>query len=100
MAISSAIASKYIVCIEEGSFHSDPAKRKPSTYAINWLADEPLSTRSSKNPAENQFKNPAVDRFKRPSSIGSRIPARAVQKTQQRSSSNFPVKKRQIKKTL
>ena len=75
-ALSSAVASRYIVCVEEGIFHPDPNSRRPATYAVNWLRTAEKSESGSKNPAgEEQFKkpsssgseNPAVKQFRKPS---------------------------------
>ncbi|MEZ6052406.1 MAG: hypothetical protein R3C02_13610 [Planctomycetaceae bacterium] len=75
-ALSSAVASRYIVCVEEGIFHPDPNSRRPATYAVNWLRAAEKSESGSKNPAgKEQFKktsssgseNPAVKQFRKPS---------------------------------
>lgn len=78
-ALLSAIESKYIVCIEEGNFHTDVNKRKPATYAIKWLANDVSNVGSSKIPADNSLTAPAKkaiqyserDRFRNPSEGGS-----------------------------
>ena len=54
MAIASAITSKYIVCVEDGYFHPDPATRKPSTYAIKWLGDDNKMEGGPKYPAKKR----------------------------------------------
>lgn len=72
-SISSAITSKYIVCVDEGVFHTDVSKRKPATYAVRWLPDQRSYAGSAKNPAAKRFNKPS---------------SRAVQKTQPGQSEN------------
>ncbi|QDU42859.1 hypothetical protein Mal52_13280 [Symmachiella dynata] len=82
-AISSAIASQYIVCIDEGVFHQDQNLRRPATYAVKWLSDAPKSTSGSKKPAGGRFNKPSSppvqktqqDQSNIPSSSGSENPA-------------------------
>lgn len=82
-AISSAIASNYIVCVDEGRFHADPDKRKPAAYAIHWLRDHQTSESGSKFPAGERFNSPSKlavqnsqqEPFKIPSKTGSGFPA-------------------------
>lgn len=58
-AISEAIASKYIVCVEEGRLHTDPAQRKPTSYAVRWLGDHPSLEGGPTYPAGDRFKIPS-----------------------------------------
>lgn len=81
--LSSAIASNYIVCVDEGQFHPSPSKRKPAFYAICWQQDRPNWKSGSINPVGEQSKIPSSravqnsqqERFDIPSRGGSENPA-------------------------
>ncbi len=53
-ALRTALEKNYIVRVEDGLFTSDPAARKPATYAIRWVdhpigrKNEPTQTQSEK----------------------------------------------------
>ncbi len=82
-ALSSAIASRYIIRVEQGRFHTDPAQRTAATYSVKWLQQQRSSRSGSKNPAGKLIQNGderAVqknqrDRFNNPSRSGSENPA-------------------------
>lgn len=82
-AISSAIASKYILCVEEGRFDSNPNYRKPASYAVCWEQSAEKCHSGSKDPAYPRSKNPSSpavqnsqqERDKKPSGSEPEIPA-------------------------
>ncbi|MCA9449189.1 MAG: hypothetical protein KC931_18870, partial [Candidatus Omnitrophica bacterium] len=82
-AISHAIASKYIVRVESGRFHNNPADRKPASYAIRWEGEFSTPETGSDTLKEEQFRNPSSDagqysqqeEFKNPGRSGSENPA-------------------------
>ena len=82
-AILSAIASNYIVCVEQGTFHPDPAERRPASYAVRWLRINTPAISGSKLPVGEQFINPSSvsvqksqqEQFINPSRNGSKNPS-------------------------
>jgi hypothetical protein len=82
-AISAAIESRYLIRVDEGRFDFDPAKRKPTTYGINWLQEGKKSDSRSKIPVGDRSRKPSRHGVQEsqqrqstnPSSTGSRIPA-------------------------
>ena len=76
-ALSSAIASRYIVCVEEGSFHPQQDRRRPATYAVNWHQTARLKESGSKNPAAERFKKPSKEKTELKDSLKQQ-PAAAV----------------------
>ena len=76
-ALTSAVASRYIVCVEEGSFHPQRDRRRPATYAVNWHRSATLKESGSKNPAANdQSNNPSSSGTEYPAGKQSKIPSK------------------------